>query len=202
MMSITLTSTTFTSTTFTSIIPTSYTTLGKARPMADSEYEPVRVSRRIGAPAHEIFQVLADPRRHREIDGSGMLRGAATERPVSAVGDVFVMRMHFSRLGDYEMNNHVVEFEPDRLIGWEPAAGAGHPDAPADGSAEGRWGQRWSYELTPDGPDATLVTEIYDCSRAPANERAGLDGGRVWIGGMTSTLERLEAVCTGAVAAE
>lgn len=166
--------------------------------MADSEYEPVRVSRRIPAPAHEIFQILADPRRHTEFDGSGMLRGSATDQPVGAVGDVFVMRMYFERLGDYQMNNHVVEFEPDRLIGWEPAAGLGHPDAAPDGSGE-RWGQRWSYELTPDGPDATIVTEIYDCSGVPANARAGMDGGRVWIGGMTSTLERLEALCSGMV---
>jgi hypothetical protein len=28
--------------------------------------------------------------------------------------------------------------------------------------------------LTPDGPDATVVTEIYDCSRAPEEDRAGM----------------------------
>jgi hypothetical protein len=28
------------------------------------------------------------------------------------------------------------------------------------------------YELAPVGPDATIVTEIYDCSRAPEEERA------------------------------
>ena len=165
--------------------------------MAEYDYEPVTVSRRIGAPAHEIFRVLADPRRHLEIDGSGMLRGAATDHPVTGVGDVFVMRMHFSRLGDYEMNNHVVEYEPDRRIGWEPEAGKGHPDASADGTAEARWGHRWSFELTPDGPDATVVTEIYDCSKVPMNERGGMDDGKVWIGSMTTTLERLEAACAG-----
>ena len=170
----------------------------KARPMADSAYEPVAVSRRIGAPAHEIFRVLADPRRHIEIDGSGMLRGAVGDEVVSAVGDVFVMRMHFSRLGDYEMNNHVVEFEPDRRIGWEPEAGRGHPDAATEDPADARWGHRWSFELTPDGPDATVVTEIYDCSGAPESERAGMDGGKVWLGSMASTLERLDAICTGA----
>src|SRR6202034_4020889 len=103
----------------------------------------VRVSRRIEASAAVIFAVLADPRRHLELDGSGMLRGAVTTAPVTGVGDVFIMSMYFSALGDYEMNNHVVEYEPDRRIGWEPEAGRGHPDAAAgqDGS---RWGQRWS----------------------------------------------------------
>ena len=46
------------------------------------------------------------------------------------------MKMYFSGLGDYEMNNHVVEYELDRRIGWEPEAGRGHPGAAAgqDGS--------------------------------------------------------------------
>jgi hypothetical protein len=69
------------------------------------------VSRRIAAPAAVIFRVLADPGRHTELDGSAMLRGAVTTAPVSGVGDVFIMKMYFSGLGDYEMNNHVVEYE-------------------------------------------------------------------------------------------
>jgi hypothetical protein len=156
---------------------------------------PVRVSRRIAAPASTIFRVLADPVRHLDLDGSGMLRGAATTAPVTGVGDVFVMKMYFAALGDYEMNNHVVEYEPDRRIGWEPAAGRGHPDSGPDTDA--RWGQRWIYELTPDGPDATVVTEIYDCSRAPAAERAGMKNGQIWMDSMAKTLERLDRICTG-----
>ena len=42
--------------------------------MATGEYEPITVSRLIGAPASKIFRVLADPRRHGELDGSEMLR--------------------------------------------------------------------------------------------------------------------------------
>jgi hypothetical protein len=156
---------------------------------------PVKVSRRIGAPAAMIFRVLADPRRHTELDGSGMLRGTVTMTPISGVGDVFIMKMYFSALGDYEMNNHVVEYEPDRRIGWEPEAGRGHPAAAAAAS-ERRWGQRWSYELVPDGPSATIVTEIYDCSLVPAATRRNMDDGEVWAGDMARTLERLDAACT------
>jgi hypothetical protein len=155
----------------------------------------VRVSRRIGASAAVIFRVLADPGRHAELDGSGMVRGAVTTAPISGVGDVFVMRMYFSELGDYEMSNHVVEYERDRRIGWEPEAGRGHPGATA-GQGGSRWGHRWSYELVPDGAGATTVTEIYDCSRAPAGARAGMNDGEVWADGMARTLERLEAACT------
>lgn len=115
---------------------------------------------------------------------------------ISGVGDVFVMKMHFPHLGDYEMNNHVVEYEPDRRIGWEPEAGRGHPAASTDSQESARWGHRWSYQLTPDGPDATIVTEIYDCSRAPEHERARMDNGKVWAEAMTETLARLDALCT------
>ena len=79
--------------------------------MTDDEYQPVAVSRRICAPAHDIFQVLADPARHPDFDGSEMLRGADSAAVISGVGDVFVMKMYCSRIGDYEMNNHVVEYE-------------------------------------------------------------------------------------------
>jgi hypothetical protein len=163
--------------------------------MTDDDYQPVAVSRRIGAPAHDIFQVLANPVRHSEFDGSGSLRGPASAVVISGVGDVFVMKMYFPRLGDYEMNNHVVEYEQDRRIGWEPEAGRGHPNAAPDSPEAARWGQRWSYQLTPDGPDATIVTEIYDCSRAPEEKRAGMDNGKIWIESMAKTLERLDALC-------
>ena len=163
--------------------------------MSDDEYQPVAVSRRICAPAHEIFQVLANPVRHPEFDGSESLRGAGSTSAISGVGDVFVMKMHFSHLGDYEMNNHVVEYEQDRRIGWEPEAGRGHPSAAPLSSEPTRWGQRWSYQLTPDGPDATIVTEIYDCSRVPAGERVEMENGKIWAGAMAETLERLDALC-------
>ncbi|MEP7047612.1 MAG: polyketide cyclase [Ilumatobacteraceae bacterium] len=152
----------------------------------------VAVSRRIAASAAEIFGVLTDPRRHVDLDGSGMVRSAVTTTPVSAVGDVFVIAMHYSVIGDYEMNNHVVEFEQDRRIGWEPESGRGHPDQSA---SDARWGHRWVYDLEPDGPDATIVTETYDCSQAPAPERVAMRDGRVWLESMAETLQRLDQLC-------
>jgi hypothetical protein len=80
------------------------------------------------------------------------------------VGDVFVMKMYFTELGEYEMNNHVVKYEPGRRIGWEPEAGAGTPMPPRRLRSRPTGGSGGSVELTPDGPDATTVTEIYDCS--------------------------------------
>ena len=160
------------------------------------EYQPVMVSRRIGARASEIFRVLADPGRHGELDGSGMLRGVVSGTAISAVGDVFVMKMYFPELGDYQMINHVVEYEPGRRIGWEPEAGPGHPNAEPDAERPARWGQRWSFELAPDGPDATIVTEIFDCSRVPEDQRPDIDNGNIWVESMHRTLERLDRLCT------
>jgi hypothetical protein len=158
------------------------------------ESKPVAVSRRIAAPAADIFRILADPAKHLDLDGSGMVRGSVSGAPVTRVGDVFVIKMYYSELGDYEMNNHVVEYELNRRIGWEPESGRGHPDAGGPGS---RWGQRWSYELEPDGPEATVVTETYDCSATAQATRVSMDDGRIWIDSMAKTLERLDDLCTG-----
>ena len=124
----------------------------------------VEVSRRIEAPAASIFEILANPQRHMDFDGSDMLRGAVIDRPISGVGDAFTMKMNFDRLGgDYLMLNYVVEFEPDRRIFWEPAPGDPSRAEGNDPSKVGiPAGYRWGYILTPDGDDATVVTEVFD----------------------------------------
>src|ERR1700728_3036089 len=164
------------------------------------ESKPVEASRRIGAPAHLIFEILANPQRHMDFDGSDMLRGAVLGRPISDVGDTFTIKMH--RLGDdYLMINYVVEFERDRRIFWEPAPGdpsRAEGDDPAKVGIPA--GYRWGYILTPDGDDATLVTEVFDYGPLP--EDLLRDGGR-WINGsnsvresMAASLERLEKIST------
>lgn len=137
----------------------------------------------------------ADPGRHPALDGSGMLREGAENGVVSGVGDVFVMNMHFPALGDYETDNHVVEYELDRRIGWEPAPRDPAPAAAAQIPIGTRLGHRWIFDLVPDGPDATIVTESYDCSRAPERTRVAMNDGKRWIKSMTKTLEPLEGVC-------
>jgi hypothetical protein len=53
------------------------------------------------------------------------------------------------------------------------------------------------YALTPEGPDATMVTESYDCSGSPESVRQAVDNGNSWIEAMATTLERLDEVSTG-----
>ena len=159
--------------------------------------KPVEASCRIEAPAALIFEILANPQRHPDFDGSDMLRGADFNRPISGVGDTFTMKMN--RLGrDYVMVNHVVEFEPYRRIFWAPAPG----DVPTAGGEPSKVGvpagYRWGYILAPDG-DATVVTEVFDYG--PFSELLREDG--KWINGtssvlesMTATLERLDKIST------
>src|SRR5271165_695510 len=55
----------------------------------------LQVSRIIDAPPERIFAVLADPARHRELDGAGMLHGLDSgDAPVTAAGQAFVMNMN------------------------------------------------------------------------------------------------------------
>jgi hypothetical protein len=44
--------------------------------MSADRVDPVAVTRRIHAPAHAVFLLLATPSRHLKIDGSAMLRGS------------------------------------------------------------------------------------------------------------------------------
>ena len=168
------------------------------------ESKSVEVSRRIEAPAALIFKILANPQRHVDFDGSGMLRGAVLDRPIADVGDTFTMKMN--RLGDdYLMLNSVVEFEPDRRIIWEPAPGDPSRAEGNDPSKVGiPAGYRWGYILTPDGDDATVVTEVFDYGRVSEEIRQSLlhEGG-AWINGtnsvlesITASLERLEKIST------
>jgi hypothetical protein len=159
----------------------------------------VEVSRRIEAPASHIFRILASPHRHMDFDGSGMLRGAVLDRPISNVGDTFMMQMH--RLGDdYLMLNHVVEFEPDRRIFWEPAPGDASRAQNNDPSKIGEpAGYRWGYILDPDGGNATVVTEVFDVVAVPGDllrdDGAWINGSNSVSESMTASLDMLATIC-------
>jgi hypothetical protein len=145
------------------------------------------VERFIPAPPTAIFDLLADPARHKEIDGSGTVQGPPAGSQRLALGSTFGMDMK-AGLG-YTMVNTVVEFEDDRRIAWQP-----RPDKSFLRSFIG--GRIWRYELEPrDG--GTLVRESWDISQEklpfmvrPLRSRT--------IDAMTKTLERIEQVVTAA----
>ena len=162
--------------------------------------KPVEVSRRIEASDTHIIRILANPQRHVDFDGSGMLRGAVLDRPNSNEGDTFTMRMH--RHGDdYLMLIHVVEFVPPRRIVWEPAPGNTSRAEDNDPSKIGiPAGYRRGYILTPVGDNATVVTEVFDSGPLPDDL---LRDGGLWTNGaspiiesMAASLERLDKIST------
>jgi uncharacterized protein YndB with AHSA1/START domain len=118
----------------------------------DPEARQVRVVRLIHARPHTLFRLLADPRNHARLDGSGLLRGDPVGPDRLKLGDTFTMGM--SQAGKaYRSMNEVVEFEPDRRIAWQSTGRKwrGH-------SLVG--GQRWRYILQPN-PAGTLVEHAY-----------------------------------------
>ncbi|MGH3170131.1 MAG: SRPBCC family protein [Trebonia sp.] len=154
----------------------------------------VSVSRHIDAPAERLFALLADSANHPLIDGSAMVRDPAPAARVTGIGDAFVMKMHHERFGDYQMRNEVIEYENGRRLTWEPRPYATSPDeeVPAPGL------YRWGYELTPDGPGATVVTETFDCTRSGPDLREAVKEGEGWLDAMTASLARLELLAKAA----
>ena len=146
----------------------------------------VSVTRRIDAPAPLLFEVLRDPGRHPQLDGSGMVRGTDAP-PITGVGDAFVMRMHNDEFGDYEMRNDVVEYAPDRSIAWAPT----RHDVPDDES----WDHRWGWRLSPRG-EATEVTAFFGCTRVPEDGLRILDRGEWGRPILEQSLDRLRALVT------
>jgi hypothetical protein len=132
----------------------------------------------VDAPPHVVFAILAAPRQHSRIDGSGSV-GPVIAGPdrLTARGQRFTVRMKLFGV-PYVIRNRVVEFEQDSRIAWRHVT----PN-------------RWRYELTPTGDGGTTVTETFDTSRAgratdavvrwakfPERNRQGI----------TETLERLK----------
>lgn len=142
----------------------------------------VSVSRVIKASPEAIFDVLADPARHAEIDGSGMVQNIRGESSRLQLGSTFGMDMKMGPL-PYRISNTVKEFEENRLIAWAHLGG-----------------HRWRYELAPtevDGAPATEVTESFDWSTCNPVVGKGIELAgypKKHPANMAATLERLAAV--------
>jgi hypothetical protein len=101
----------------------------------------------INAPVQRIFDVIADPYRHPEFDGSGTVKKGSSGPHRLSQGATFGMDM---KLGfPYKIKNTVEEFDEPTQIAWRHA---------------GR--HRWRYELRAIDEGTTEVTETFDGSTA------------------------------------
>ena len=107
---------------------------------------PLQVSRSVdvAAPASELFAIVADPRRHHEIDGSGSVGDNIRAPEHLEMGSRFTTKMRMYGL-PYRITSTVTAMTPDQLIEWR------HPV-----------GHRWRWELHASSPTSTRVTETFD----------------------------------------
>lgn len=156
----------------------------------------LQVTGTIAAPPERVFALLADPARHTELDGAGMLRGLDSgPSPVGGVGDAFVMNMHQDAFGAYQMRSEITEFEPDRKIAWAPDI---HPkDALSAHIGDlDPCGQQYIWELEATGDGGTRVTHTYDWSRLRDKSAEGLYP-IVSEDAMRASVEQLRAAVSG-----
>jgi hypothetical protein len=140
----------------------------------DTKTKIVSVERFVSAAPGLIFEVLADPRQHSKIDGSGSVKAARVSAPPRLSLDAkFAMDM---KIGvPYKMTNTVVEFEENRRIAWRHLGG-----------------HIWRYILEPvDG--GTKVVEQFDYNGSKSvlilKLRGSMKSNEKF---MTKTLENLE----------
>jgi uncharacterized protein YndB with AHSA1/START domain len=114
----------------------------------------ITVQRTIDAPAAEIFDVLSNPKRHADLDGSGFVRSDEKAERIQHVGDVFRMNMAGDHMGgEYQTDNTVSGYSHNALLAWKTAPAGTQPP-----------GWEWMWELAPEGPSSTVVTLTYDWS--------------------------------------
>lgn len=109
----------------------------------------------ITAKPQDIFRIIANPRRHREFDGSQTITSTLTGPEKLSLGARFGMKMHL--VIDYKVTNIVLEYKENELLAWRHF---------------GRW--IWRYELEDLGNGSTRVTETFDARNSPLLARIWL----------------------------
>lgn len=107
---------------------------------------PRQVSRsvEVAAPAADLYALVADPRRHHELDGSGTVRDNLKTPPNLVVGSKFSTSMKMFGV-PYRITSTVTALKPNEVVEWR------HPV-----------GHRWRWEFESLSPTLTRVTETFD----------------------------------------
>lgn len=113
---------------------------------------PRQVSRRVdvAAPAAQLYALVADPRRHHELDGSGTVRDNISVPAKLVEGSKFSTHMRMFGL-PYRITSTITELKPNEVVEWR------HP-----------LGHCWRWEFESLSPTRTRVTETFDYRDAGA----------------------------------
>ena len=110
----------------------------------DAGRNQVSCSVEVHAAAADLFAIVADPRRHHELDGSGTV-GKNIRAPQRLVaGARFTTKMRMFGV-PYRITSTITAMKPDELIEWR------HPV-----------GHHWRWEFAAITPTITRVTETFD----------------------------------------
>jgi hypothetical protein len=139
-------------------------------------------SAQVRASVSEIFEIVADPRRHGELDGSGTVLNTVAGPDRLSQGARFSVQMKQYGM-PYKITSEVTEFADGQVVEWR------HP-----------LGHRWRWEFAPLPDDSTQVTETFDYSRLGRAKAAGLKlSGMLQknAAGIEATLRQLQARYAG-----
>lgn len=107
----------------------------------------------VAAPAAELFAIVSDPHRHRELDGSGTVRETVKGPERLAQGSKFSVGMKQYGV-PYRITSTVTDFvdsDTTKVIEWQ------HP-----------LGHTWRWEFEEKQPGVTTVTEAFSYGTAKA----------------------------------
>lgn len=156
-----------------------------------STEERISSTRVIAAPASAIYALVASPEGHVQIDGSGMLVASPDSKPVTAVGDTFLMHMDRAPLADipdmgkYDVTVIITNIAEDQLVEWGILANDGKP-----------FGYVYGYALKAVGGHSTEVTTYCDWSGLSEKRKARIAFPIVPLSMMVKSLDNLEAIVT------
>lgn len=110
----------------------------------------------VNAPASELYELVANPHRHHELDGSGTVGQNISGAEEMTVGETF--STHMKQFGmKYRTTSTVTQAEKDKVLEWQLGLG-----------------QKWRWEFEPLGPDQTSVTETWDIREIPGVAAFGM----------------------------
>ncbi|WP_030014092.1 SRPBCC family protein [Curtobacterium sp. S6] len=148
----------------------------------------ITVSRSIDAPAKAIFDLLSNPERHHEFDGSGFVVSDDRTDRIQKSGVKFTMNMTGAHMGgDYKTDNYVTGYDENKLIAWKTAPAGEEPP-----------GWEWTWALESTGSDSTDVTLTYDWSAMDPQAAADLGMPLVKEDQLEQSLELLANAVSGA----